>query len=159
MGGGGCAGAGLCVHGSSLHAQSIRLPLSGRVGREPKLLVISLSQLGLTALFTFLAAPYGLFAVAWAYVARAYLTLPLQVILLKRASGIGFGRTWAAIWEPLAASAVMGIALHYGLPAAERLTANPWLRLTRSEEHTSELQSLMRISYAVFCLKKKNSIS
>src|SRR3546814_6298082 len=28
--------------------------------------------------------------------------------------------------------------------------------LGRSEEHTSELQSLMRISYAVFCLKKKN---
>src|SRR3546814_6776669 len=28
--------------------------------------------------------------------------------------------------------------------------------VTRSEEHTSELQSLMRISYAVFCLKKKN---
>src|SRR3546814_3932230 len=27
--------------------------------------------------------------------------------------------------------------------------------MTRSEEHTSELQSLMRISYAVFCLKKK----
>src|SRR3546814_7513060 len=34
-----------------------------------------------------------------------------------------------------------------GILAAERL---------RSEEHTSELQSLMRISYAVFCLKKKN---
>src|SRR3546814_6056974 len=33
-----------------------------------------------------------------------------------------------------------------------------WLSKTlhRSEEHTSELQSLMRISYAVFCLKKKN---
>src|SRR3546814_3630550 len=32
-----------------------------------------------------------------------------------------------------------------------------WLRwVGRSEEHTSELQSLMRISYAVFCLKKKN---
>src|SRR3546814_9995995 len=29
-------------------------------------------------------------------------------------------------------------------------------RQTRSEEHTSELQSLMRISYAVFCLKKQN---
>src|SRR3546814_7718196 len=29
----------------------------------------------------------------------------------------------------------------------------------RSEEHTSELQSLMRISYAVFCLKKKNNIT
>src|SRR3546814_10434298 len=33
-----------------------------------------------------------------------------------------------------------------------RLRVNP---LNRSEEHTSELQSLMRISYAVFCLKKK----
>src|SRR3546814_6918777 len=31
-------------------------------------------------------------------------------------------------------------------------------RLQRSEEHTSELQSLMRISYAVFCLKKKKTI-
>src|SRR3546814_8961217 len=30
------------------------------------------------------------------------------------------------------------------------------LRIARSEEHTSELQSLMRISYDVFCLKKKN---
>src|SRR3546814_19459510 len=30
---------------------------------------------------------------------------------------------------------------------------------SRSEEHTSELQSLMRISYAVFCLKKKNDIT
>src|SRR3546814_9557718 len=32
-------------------------------------------------------------------------------------------------------------------------------KLTRSEEHTSELQSLMRISYAVFCLKKKTATS
>src|SRR3546814_6839234 len=31
--------------------------------------------------------------------------------------------------------------------------------LHRSEEHTSELQSLMRISYAVFCLKKKKNIN
>src|SRR3546814_1068974 len=34
--------------------------------------------------------------------------------------------------------------------------ARTFLPLARSEEHTSELQSLMRISYAVFCLKKKN---
>src|SRR3546814_10828705 len=32
----------------------------------------------------------------------------------------------------------------------------PFIDELRSEEHTSELQSLMRISYAVFCLKKKN---
>src|SRR3546814_6872549 len=35
------------------------------------------------------------------------------------------------------------------------LTAYALLCIMRSEEHTSELQSLMRISYAVFCLKKK----
>src|SRR3546814_3413063 len=35
----------------------------------------------------------------------------------------------------------------------------PELPDPRSEEHTSELQSLMRISYAVFCLKKKKDIS
>src|SRR3546814_8775895 len=41
-------------------------------------------------------------------------------------------------------------------PAAMRAAWN-WLdTLYRSEEHTSELQSLMRISYAVFCLQKKN---
>src|SRR3546814_4443112 len=33
----------------------------------------------------------------------------------------------------------------------------PTTKSRRSEEHTSELQSLMRISYAVFCLKKKNN--
>src|SRR3546814_8750155 len=33
--------------------------------------------------------------------------------------------------------------------------SGPVLSVSRSEEHTSELQSLMRISYAVFCLKKK----
>src|SRR3546814_2914683 len=40
-----------------------------------------------------------------------------------------------------------------------QLTIRPGaLQLVRSEEHTSELQSLMRISYAVFCLKKKNKM-
>src|SRR3546814_19636706 len=41
-----------------------------------------------------------------------------------------------------------------------RRTATPaptWAATCRSEEHTSELQSLMRISYAVFCLKKKTN--
>src|SRR3546814_1939284 len=38
-----------------------------------------------------------------------------------------------------------------------QVQALPRGALTRSEEHTSELQSLMRISYAVFCLKKKKT--
>src|SRR3546814_9391527 len=42
-----------------------------------------------------------------------------------------------------------------GLPADVVVAGEPPAALDRSEEHTSELQSLMRISYAVFCLKKK----
>src|SRR3546814_2696206 len=42
--------------------------------------------------------------------------------------------------------------------ATERRDALDWvIERLRSEEHTSELQSLMRISYAVFCLKKKKT--
>src|SRR3546814_7308518 len=44
---------------------------------------------------------------------------------------------------------------HNDLSALERLCEAKGC-VARSEEHTSELQSLMRISYAVFCLKKKN---
>src|SRR3546814_8601767 len=62
---------------------------------------------------------------------------------------------------PTVQSALRIVALSHP-EAAERVVALP-LRtvetmhavLKRSEEHTSELQSLMRISYAVFCLKKK----
>src|SRR3546814_1660213 len=46
----------------------------------------------------------------------------------------------------------------YFSSSVETYQSNPALAITRSarsEEHTSELQSLMRISYAVFCLKKK----
>src|SRR3546814_5423108 len=45
--------------------------------------------------------------------------------------------------------------------AARRADQRPRHRYAagRSEEHTSELQSLMRISYAVFCLKKKNTLT
>src|SRR3546814_1727080 len=49
-------------------------------------------------------------------------------------------RSPAAAWSKPYARALPGASLYWGC---------------RSEEHTSELQSLMRISYAVFCLKKK----
>src|SRR3546814_10813146 len=41
--------------------------------------------------------------------------------------------------------------------ACRKSSSSPERALARSEEHTSELQSLMRISYAVFCLKKKRT--
>src|SRR3546814_6742717 len=54
-------------------------------------------------------------------------------------------RAYGGRWLP--SSHGHGDRLHCAHPSA----------LLRSEEHTSELQSLMRISYAVFCLKKKNT--
>src|SRR3546814_4972240 len=53
---------------------------------------------------------------------------------------------------PLAWSAWRRSTRRSFLPASSRAALR-----SRSEEHTSELQSLMRISYAVFCLKKKKS--
>src|SRR3546814_4134739 len=53
-------------------------------------------------------------------------------------------------------------AVHLGDPLLAERTQPlpaPLTRRARSEEHTSELQSLMRISYAVFCLKKKNKVN
>src|SRR3546814_1774079 len=41
----------------------------------------------------------------------------------------------------------------------DRISGTADYTVTRSEEHTSELQSLMRISYAVFCLKKKKLLA
>src|SRR3546814_5398145 len=53
----------------------------------------------------------------------------------------------------LAGAGLFGVAVRGGIGPA----GLDRLRHPRSEEHTSELQSLMRISYAVFCLKKKNT--
>src|SRR3546814_9027695 len=57
------------------------------------------------------------------------------------------------IYSGMAAAAGM---IGFAMTGATQLTMVPTFgRTSRSEEHTSELQSLMRISYAVFCLKKK----
>src|SRR3546814_7503914 len=74
---------------------------------------------------------------------------------------------WAAVSLGVALIAYSAWAL-FGKPLAIPVDAEKWLGLlvgivtgfitaARSEEHTSELQSLMRISYAVFCLKKKKN--
>src|SRR3546814_5835807 len=53
----------------------------------------------------------------------------------------------------------LSIALGAGETTVLQMTNAFAILANRSEEHTSELQSLMRISYAVFCLKKKNEIN
>src|SRR3546814_3557375 len=60
---------------------------------------------------------------------------------------------------PRAVRATARERLHSGGRARHRGRRRRGDAVGRSEEHTSELQSLMRISYAVFCLKKKNTIN
>src|SRR3546814_5823841 len=67
---------------------------------------------------------------------------PGQILLLQEIDGIGFA---------LRKQRDEDVGTRY-LVLARRLDVQD-----RSEEHTSELQSLMRISYAVFCLKKKKN--
>src|SRR3546814_1043285 len=60
-----------------------------------------------------------------------------------------------------ATATVKGVEAEFQAAASDNLTLRGAVSLLdteyRSEEHTSELQSLMRISYAVFCLKKKTT--
>src|SRR3546814_1326648 len=80
-----------------------------------------------------------------------------EVQLVNRLPGPGPGRFLSARAAPAAARAAPScrrrrVRIRAAWPAARRRAA---AAPGRSEEHTSELQSLMRISYAVFCLKKK----
>src|SRR3546814_1358247 len=58
--------------------------------------------------------------------------------------------------EAMTAASVALLTVYDMVKSIDRGMTIEAVRLVRSEEHTSELQSLMRISYAVFCLKKKN---
>lgn len=104
-------------------------PSLSALGAGRSLILLSTTQLVLSVILTLLSLPYGLFAVAISYVARAYLTVPLQIWLLRRASGIGPKTTFAAVGAPLAASSVMGIALFAGLRGLETAGADVWLTL------------------------------
>src|SRR3546814_3751786 len=81
-----------------------------------------------------------------------------QIVLLSGEAGIGKSRLLRAFVDRLAGEDFLCHSFHC-TPFHRSSTLYPLLeRLRRrSEEHTSELQSLMRISYAVFCLKKKHN--
>src|SRR3546814_6594181 len=69
------------------------------------------------------------------------------------------GRAWASPAGNLYVSTIVRLRPTDPPAATLALVAAVAVEETRSEEHTSELQSLMRISYAVFCLKKNNQQS
>src|SRR3546814_8441095 len=87
---------------------------------------------------------------------KLYFKLSEKVIYFCHARARPCGRGLVA--EP--GKLALGVAFRRRLAVGDRCTAVALTRKPggdRSEEHTSELQSLMRISYAVFCLKKKKN--
>src|SRR3546814_9325430 len=70
----------------------------------------------------------------------------------------GIGLAASGNVSPVRTAPSMFEPVHGSAPdIAGQQKADPTAAILRSEEHTSELQSLMRISYAVFCLKKKKN--
>src|SRR3546814_6357429 len=73
-----------------------------------------------------------------------------------QATGRRFALPLLLVYPVLAITGALTQRQVFSLLALAVLWSALLLPRLRSEEHTSELQSLMRISYAVFCLKKKN---
>jgi O-antigen/teichoic acid export membrane protein len=86
-------------------------PALATLGRYATLARLSSLQLVLTVVLSLAAAPYGLVAIAGAYVARAYLMLPLQLRAFKRHSGLGYGEVLRSIGPAFGTSVIMAAAL------------------------------------------------
>jgi O-antigen/teichoic acid export membrane protein len=92
-------------------------PALATLGRYGTLARFSTVQLILTVVLSVAAAPYGLVAVAGAYVARAYLMLPFQMWAFKRYSGLGYGEVLRSVAPSCLASILMAVVVA-GLDAA-----------------------------------------
>src|SRR3546814_2411883 len=88
---------------------------------------------------------------ATAHVGRDHMDLPLLEVEVERQGVAHLMRHLGGVVEDQFIQPL--VPEGQGCPAFHGHASLP---VERSEEHTSELQSLMRISYAVFCLKKKN---
>src|SRR3546814_9286612 len=83
---------------------------------------------------------------------------PRRPVPLKRSTIQRRPKNRAPWWQLLPVRrTIVGSGLNWTLTTTSGKGRGPCLPILRSEEHTSELQSLMRISYAVFCLKKKKT--
>src|SRR3546814_1802559 len=81
---------------------------------------------------------------------------PWSPTLNAPASGLSFHTFWVQpAMKPSARFGLQAVGSLWAMDTCLVVVAVPPGVTARSEEHTSELQSLMRISYAVFCLKKK----
>lgn len=86
-------------------------PALGTLGQSGLTARIAALQLALTVAFTLAAAPYGLLAIGAAYVARAYLVLPIQMWAFRKYSGLGYAEVLGSIAPALGTSLIMAAVL------------------------------------------------
>src|SRR3546814_9892773 len=98
----------------------------------------------------------NLITVMWARRQDGRQALPCQATTLPKAALAGWRKNKIA--EGVRILTVRAKFMAAARVLAAVIRARILTTIRRSEEHTSELQSLMRISYAVFCLKKKKKI-
>jgi len=98
------------------------------MGRSAAILRVSLLQLTLTAVLTWLATPFGMLAVAAAYVLRAYITAPVQLVALRKAIGGVRLDIWRSLLPVIAIAAlVFGSAWLVKPVVKSWLTSDLWL--------------------------------
>src|SRR3546814_3928466 len=85
-------------------------------------------------------------------IVRAILSLAKSLNLKTTAEGIECAELAQALADY---GCMLGQGFYFAQPMSAQEAYEFWLSRNRSEEHTSELQSLMRLSYAVICLKEK----
>src|SRR3546814_3951914 len=130
-------------------------------------MVIRIAPIAIACFMFILAALFGLDLLVRlsAYVGVVLLALGVQMIvvfsvllvMLAKKSPLLFFRQVQEAMVMAFATASSNATLPTALRVADKELKLPPKVARRSEEHTSELQSLMRISYAVFCLQKKNT--
>lgn len=90
-------------------------PTLSAAGRSDVLRNITLVQFFGTLVFALVGVRWGIQGIAWAYVLRSYLTLPIQMYWLKNATGVRPDRAMIAALRPFAAALIMAAAVYLGL--------------------------------------------
>lgn len=104
-------------------------PALSAVASMRNLTLVALIQVVLTSALILMAAPIGVIAICWAYVARTYLTVPIQQAALKRVIGVSVWQCFGEILVPALATLIM-LGVLYGAETFQAFArANAFVRI------------------------------
>ena len=101
----------------------------GALGQSRALLRIAVAELAMTIFFAWIAAPFGLIAVAVSHVLHAYLIMPYQLRVLRQYSGIDIAGFMQRLLGPLGAAVIMAVAVYIMRMGLQPVVHSLWLRV------------------------------